>query len=98
MHYVHQVSSHFPPLDGVDASDTMDTVEYKVILLHFISLQSYWGKPIMIWTLAEKEGNANSCATAKNSNIMYNISVVVVLLCVLYEVCNICTGIHNESF
>ena len=52
----------------------------------------------MIWTLAQKEGNANSCATAKNSNIMYNISVVVVLLCVLYEVCNICTGIHNESF
>ena len=25
MHYVHQVSSHLPPLDGADASDTIDT-------------------------------------------------------------------------
>ena len=36
MHYVHLFSFHLPPLDGVDVSNTIDTINMAVLVLMYI--------------------------------------------------------------
>ena len=44
MHYVHYVSSHLPPLDAADASDTIDTAKSLIPIFVHITQKPSFGK------------------------------------------------------